>query len=138
MQFARDVLRAKLPDGTRKYYNKTIGHLIFGGLEKQSEEAKRKIAAANMGNKNALGVVRSPETREKMGAAKRGVPKSSEHRAKLAAVNLGKKQSQETKDKKNAAISRLRWWNNGTIQKRAAEQPGPEWARGRLKSSVVG
>ena len=49
IQFARDVLRARLPNGERKYYNKTIGHLLFAGVEKQTEETKEKIRRAHLG-----------------------------------------------------------------------------------------
>lgn len=38
-QFAHDVLRARLADGSRKYFNGTIGHLNYSGIEKQTQEA---------------------------------------------------------------------------------------------------
>lgn len=38
-QFAHDVLRARLPDGSRKYFNNTIGHMNYSGIEKQTQEA---------------------------------------------------------------------------------------------------
>jgi hypothetical protein len=40
-QFAHDVLRARLPNGERKYFNQTVGHLNYAGLEKQTEEARQ-------------------------------------------------------------------------------------------------
>jgi hypothetical protein len=40
LQFTRDVLRARLSNGERKYWNRTIGHFIFAGLEKQTELAR--------------------------------------------------------------------------------------------------
>lgn len=46
IQFERDVLRATLPDGTKRYFNRTINFQNFNGIEKQTEEAKRKIAEA--------------------------------------------------------------------------------------------
>lgn len=54
---------------------------------------------------NSLGVKRSPEAREKMAAAKRGIPRyiSPEHRAKIGAANVGKKHSAESKEKMAAA-----------------------------------
>jgi hypothetical protein len=41
LQFAHDVLRARLPNGEHKYYNKTIAHFNFAGLEKQTAESRR-------------------------------------------------------------------------------------------------
>lgn len=43
MQFAFDVLRARLPDGTRKFFNNTIGYKNYGGLEKQTNLTKQKL-----------------------------------------------------------------------------------------------
>lgn len=40
-QFAHDVLRARLPNGERKYFNNTIGHLNYAGIEKQTEIARQ-------------------------------------------------------------------------------------------------
>ena len=34
-QYTLNVLFARLPDGTKAYYNKTIGHRHFAGVEKQ-------------------------------------------------------------------------------------------------------
>jgi hypothetical protein len=48
LQRERDVLRAKLPDGTRKYLNNCIGYKNFAGLEKQTEETKRKQSSSKM------------------------------------------------------------------------------------------
>lgn len=36
LQRAKDVLRARLPDGTLKYFNRTIGFRNYAGLEKQT------------------------------------------------------------------------------------------------------
>lgn len=44
-QFANDVLRARLPNGERKFFNNTIGHLNYSGIEKQTEEARQKQLA---------------------------------------------------------------------------------------------
>lgn len=43
IQFAHDVLRARLPDGSRKYFNSTIGYKNYAGLEKQTKESARKM-----------------------------------------------------------------------------------------------
>ena len=51
LQYTKDVLRSKLPNGERKYFNKTIGHLLFAGVEKQTDESRAKIAATKLLNK---------------------------------------------------------------------------------------
>lgn len=47
-----------------------------------SEETRKKIAVAQIGNKNGLGHCPTDEARAKMSAANKGVPKSIEQRAK--------------------------------------------------------
>lgn len=43
-QFNADVLRATLPNGEHKFYNRTIAHFNYAGLEKQTAESQRKSA----------------------------------------------------------------------------------------------
>jgi len=40
-QILHDVLRARLPNGDRRFFNNAIGHLNYAGLEKQTQEACR-------------------------------------------------------------------------------------------------
>ena len=42
-QFGFDVLRARLPNGEHRYFNRTISHFNFAGLEKQTAESRRKM-----------------------------------------------------------------------------------------------
>lgn len=49
MQIIRDVLRAKLPDGSPMYYNKNIGNKHFAGLEKQTIETREKMSTGRKG-----------------------------------------------------------------------------------------
>ena len=65
LQFTRDVLRTRLPNGERKYWNKTIGHLLFAGVERQTEEAKRKISEKKTGK------TLTPEHCQKISAAQK-------------------------------------------------------------------
>lgn len=88
LQFARDVLRAKLPNGERKYWNKTIGHLLFAGVEKQTEDAKAKISAAHRG------VRESVEARANMSIGQMGNKNGIGNKNRL-----GKKHTSETKSK---------------------------------------
>lgn len=154
IQHARDVLRAKLPTGERKYFNRAIGYKHYAGLEKQSDatkekirqallgnhnclgrfptpETKRKIAVQLTGNRNAAGSVRTPESRERYSRSKKGIPKTPEHRAKLAEANIGKVQPPEVRAKIAVANSLLRWWMKGDQECRAVECPGEGWSLGR-------
>lgn len=70
LQYTRDVLRSKLPNGERKYFNKTIGHLLFAGVEKQTEASKEKMRAYAQN--------RTPEHKEKIYSKRRGVPHTTE------------------------------------------------------------
>ena len=42
LQFGHDVLRALLSNGEHKFYNKTIAHFNWAGLEKQTADSQRK------------------------------------------------------------------------------------------------
>lgn len=75
----------------------------------KSANHRKKIAIALQGNKNALGIKRSKETRQKMSEALKGIPKSEEHKAKLRGENnpmYGKHHSEESKRKMSAALSK--------------------------------
>lgn len=43
-QYMADVLCAKLETGEKAFYNKTIGHRHFAGVEKQSNQSKLKVS----------------------------------------------------------------------------------------------
>jgi len=97
LQFTRDVLRAKLPNGERKYWNKTIGHLLFAGVEKQTEEAKAKMSAAR------LGKCRAPFTEEhkrKLSMSKRGKIHTKETKLKMSARQKGRPRGPHTEETK--------------------------------------
>lgn len=47
-QFAHDVLRARLPNGERKYFNNTIGHMNYSGIEKQTNQARQLRESAQV------------------------------------------------------------------------------------------
>mgnify|MGYP001482890123 CR=1 FL=1 len=96
MQRARDVLRARLPNGELKYFNRTIGYKNFAGLEKQTEEAKRKRSEAQKG------IPRGPlseETKAKMSAVRKGRKLTPEHCAAISAGKMGHAVSVETREK---------------------------------------
>ena len=42
IQFRLDVLRTRLPNGEHQFYNKTIAHFNYAGLDKQTAESARK------------------------------------------------------------------------------------------------
>jgi hypothetical protein len=140
IQRERDVLRARLPDGTRKYFNNTIGYKNFGGLDKQTEQAKEKIRQSKLGKpapwvaeRNRLPV--SDTTRENMRQSALGRTASDETRRKQSQAHLGKTQSADWVAKRIVASSATRkgmlWWTDGTQSQFAKESPGVEWRRGR-------
>lgn len=43
-QYGSRVITARLPDGTPRFYNRTIAHRHFSGVEKQSAESAQKLA----------------------------------------------------------------------------------------------
>ena len=50
-------------------------------------------------------------------------------------IEIGKKISEalsQSKEKRSKHMSSLKWWNNGVINKRTKECPGPEWIAGVL------
>jgi hypothetical protein len=99
MQRTLDVLRCRLPNGDRKYFNRTIGYKNFAGLEKQTELTKEKH------RQNMLGRVVSEETKRKMSEAKLGVPKTPEH---IEANRLAHTGRTYTRRKVDYAV-----WNKG-------------------------
>lgn len=105
LQYTRDVLRSKLPSGERKYFNKTIGHLLFAGVEKQTAEAKAKISAAKMGHRH------SAETKAKMSASGKGKIITEEQKTLISIAKMGHKVSKETK----ARIGKANQGNNSHL-----------------------
>jgi len=72
------------------------------------------MSAVNRGNKNALGLIHSPDVRARISAAQRGNTHllghkhTPEARAKMSAAKLGKTHSPETRAKMSAAHKRRR------------------------------
>lgn len=73
-------------------------------------------------NTNRRGKHHSTEAKEKMSEAKLG----EKH------PFYGKHHSEETKQQMREAKLGQLFWNNGVINKRSKDCPGPEWKRGRL------
>lgn len=78
------VLTSKLPDGTFKYFNRAINGVKFRPKAEYSDESKLKISSRLKGNKNALGAVRSNETRKKISDARQGIIITDEQRGKIS------------------------------------------------------
>jgi len=113
MQYVRDVLRTRLPNGERKYYNKTIGHLLFAGVEKQSEEAKAKMKAYAQNrtpehkqkmSEAMSGFEHTPQSKLHMSISKMGRIHSEETRSRIANTLMGHAVSEETKTKMSSHI----------------------------------
>ena len=101
--------------------------------KKRSEETKRKISESNTGK--IMGPL-SDEHRKKVSEALKGEKNPF----------YGKQHDPELKKQMNAKTSATMkgrppnnvkytkgsfWWNNGTINRRCKESPGPEWKKGR-------
>ncbi len=100
-------------------YNIAVCAEAFGRGLKRSEETRRKLSLANIGNKRMLGKKHSEESKKKMSLASFGKPKSLQMREKMKIVGArnadhlralsearkgkpGKKHSEETKRKISA------------------------------------
>ena len=94
--------------------------------KKQTEETKEKIS------KKLTGIHRSDKTKEAIATANFGRPVSEETRLKMSSVHKGIPLSREHKDKVGLYFSSTKWWNNGTINKRAANCPGVDFVIGRI------
>lgn len=77
----------------------------------------------NLGNKISQSLYGKPKT----GKVAKGHIKSEEWRKKISESN--KKTLSENPDKTTKGKW---WWNNGTINTRSKESPGPEWVKGKL------
>lgn len=79
-QFGRNVLRARLPNGERAFFNKTIAYKNFAGVEKQTEETRRKMSE----HSRWKGGAPKPEHRDD------GVRVfTEEHKRKLSEAHIG-------------------------------------------------
>ena len=76
----------------------------------------------------------SEETKKKISGKLTGIKKSErteKHKKKLSdSVKLAHDENRLSSKYPNLAGTK--WWNNGTINKRSAECPGPEWKSGRI------
>ena len=116
LQREKDVLRARLPDGSLRYLNRTIGYKNFGGLEKQTEESKAKISAALTGRTTRP---RTDDEKARISAAQKGIPNPFRH-----------KLTDENRAIAASGPNKLPWWHNGTMTKRSTECPGEGWIEG--------
>ena len=128
LQFINDVLRAKLPNGEKKYFNKTIGYKNFNGVERQTEASKLRISLGNSGK------TRTDDMKRKYSKSKKGVPKTENHKNKLRKAQTGKIHSTETNLKKGKGPNGepLVWWNDGETNTRSHISPGESWNFGRI------
>ena len=122
--FARDVLRAKLPNGKRAYYN---GHILARWFQQNhsdeapagfihSEESKDKMAAKHRGMKHSEATkakiaesgrmvqkIYTDEGRNRISAAARNRTPNPEAVARSAAARRGRVSSEETRQRISAA-----------------------------------
>ena len=123
----RDVLRLKLSNGDRAYYNGCIPGIKFLPPEEITEETKKKIGDAHRGK------LVSEETKAKLSATKKGKPSpkkgkpgkthSDETKAKLSAAGKGRVVSEESKAK-SSATQKGRIFSEETKAKISAAKKG--------------
>ncbi len=147
-----DSIRAKISANTKKaMQDPQIRANYEAGLQNRNVrssdpeviEKKRKSMKATMAKKFPL------EQRPGYGATKMGTP---EYLTKMGAevkkayaempeekkLERGQKISAgltASKEKRSQHVSSLRWWNNGCLNRRCKESPGPEWSSGRFKKN---
>lgn len=100
-QFRRDVLNAKLPNGSPRYLNRNIMGRWFAAPETHTAETREKLSKALTGRK----APRTPEHQAKLANARRGKTHSEATKAKMSADRQGRKVSEETKAKLSTANS---------------------------------
>jgi len=134
--------------GTGILHNRTDGGDGVSGAIR-SDETKKRMSEAKIGNTSMLGKTHSEETRRKMSEtskgiihseetkrkisdAKKGKNHSEETRRKISEANKGKTHSEETKRKMSESSKGTKWWNDGCGNcKMMIEYPGDDWRPGR-------
>lgn len=71
----------------------------------------------------------SEEHKQRLSDAQKRIWANPEHKTKMA-----RKSSERQKGVPKLNIRDLKWWNNGTVNVRRKECPGPEWMAGRFKT----
>lgn len=113
IQWKEKVLESTLPNGLPKYYNKAIGNIKFT-LSKYSLKSKKQMSKKMIGNKNAVGAIRSKETKDKISKARIGMDFTDSHKKNIAKARKKQVFTKETQDKKSVKMSAKNWYNNGT------------------------
>lgn len=89
---------------------------------KFSYSTRKRLSEVNMGNKNALGSIRSPTTIQKLRNSK----------CKEKHPMWMKNHSNSSKSKISSGMTGMKFWNNGSVNKRSRVSPGDNWVAGRL------
>lgn len=80
-----------------------------------------------------IGIKKSEEHRKNISKGRTGIQFTQEHIENIRQACTGVKQSKKTKKKRADKISKLKWWNNGSINKRSIKCPGDDFVPGRIK-----
>jgi group I intron endonuclease len=115
----------KCIDFLKPEYN--ICHIVGPGFFRgcrYSEESRKKLSIARLGNKNSLGYVHTSETRKKMSISGLGRKPSSETRVKLSISKLGNKGPLGTKrsDETKSKMSTSKFGNSWNIGRKHSEE----------------
>ena len=103
-QFRRDVLHARLADGSPRYLNRNIMGRWFAAKDEHSEATKAKMSAQRKGRPKPPF---SDEHRAKISANQLGRNHTSQTRAKMSATRSGVKPSADLIAKRASAKSKL-------------------------------
>jgi hypothetical protein len=120
--------------GTGILRNKTDGGEGASGAVR-SEETRRKMGQAKIGNQHSKGVKRSPEQCRAIGDRCRGKPHSLEQNLNHSKTMKGRTHSVEHREAKSKAFKQLIWITDNMSNKRipkTSEIP-IGWIRGRTK-----
>jgi hypothetical protein len=141
-QFARNVLRARLPNGERAFFNKTIAYKNFAGVEKQTEETRRKMSEAHRQRGDRppqhSNEVLSEWAKERwadpeyVAQLKESFP--TERRAEVMSQTFSSPENAAKRQQaslENYKKGRLPWWTDGEKNLRSLECPCEGWRRGR-------
>lgn len=110
-----------------KFSNKWLNYGCYmSGVIMHSEETKKKMSESSKG-------VKTKEHALAISKGRKGIKFTQEHIENIRKAATGVRQPQETKEKRKKTMSKLKWWNDGKINKRSEICPGTNWTRGRIK-----
>jgi len=127
---SRDDNRQRYLDGLKKRNNRS--HEFEVKVKRQQSMIKTMAKKFPIEERSDYNRVKFNSSEYKENMAK-SVSESWKYRDR---ISIGKKMSEslkKSKEQRSKAISKLKWWNDGTKNVRTEKCPGPEWKLGRFK-----